>query len=130
MKTDEMPFPETPEEALDLIANIAVAFQKCRSDAFENFEGPVGDEARRQGVDAETFFAGLFPWIFGEQCLLPTLSKIAERGSIASQELFNILYICNRPENASLLNVWFLLHGDGILPDADLMKIMQIDWEM
>lgn len=107
----------TPEEAFAHVKRMSYAVQKSRSNAFEMYDGAK--------EDAEEFFEMLYPWFFGEKCILRAVEVVIERGSVTGQEFFNLMYLVDKPENRAMLDVYFLAAGQEPLPEPDIAWVME-----
>lgn len=71
------------KERLEVLEQIRYAFQRFRSVVLEN--------AEKNGT--ENHLPKLFPWVFGDKCLLPSIQKCLDQEYVSGQELYNFLYV-------------------------------------
>ena len=99
------------ESAIDLVRDLLVIAQKCRSNLLEG----MGDDELAQRV-----LADLHPWLFGPKCIVGPLSAYLTRveggAPITGAELYNWVTIANR-EPALLVGALALARD---LPEPDI----------
>lgn len=115
-------------EALEYVRQFRIAVQKCRSNIIEFWTGPAfdfpddGDIQRWiDGDSAEARICNeLYPWLFGEKCILRACAIVEDRGSIDAQEFYNLCWVAHRPEMFRLVGLLFTLWQADYLPEPDL----------
>ena len=77
------------EKAAQDLRHMMIAIQKYRANIAELWDGAFDDVLKQQ-----------WPWIWGEQCPLPALSKILDAydkdGTLAPADYFNMMTILHR----------------------------------
>lgn len=77
--------PITQKEAIEYLEKAVHAFQRARSIAMETY----GDAS----ADA---LAILEPWLFGNKCPLPHLTRAIDRGYVTPMEFYNFMIILEK----------------------------------
>ena len=108
----------TQAEALEVVRVMRFAAQKFRSGVTED----VGDDEVTERVVSD-----LYPWMFGELCILPTLMKIEETGQVEPSDWMNLLYIWNRPEMAQVYTLYVTVFNGPELPEGGARAFVELE---
>jgi hypothetical protein len=120
----------TEQEALTCVHHLGLAVQKIRSNCFESspmtHRGAVDQAEVRERE--ERFFEGMFPWFFGERCILRAVAVIEGKGTVSGQEFYNLMWVAHRDHEGFMLTVYGLASGiEFNFPEPDPAWIMGWD---
>lgn len=116
----------TEAEALAHVHQLGLVVQKIRSNCFESspmtHRGATTQEEVRERE--ERFFEGMFPWFFGDRCVLQAVAIVEGKGAITGGEFYNLMWIAHREHEGYMLSVYGLASGvDYEFPEPDLAWI-------
>jgi len=74
----------TQQEMRTTLENLRLAFQWFRSIVMETSDL------------SDAMLADMYPWIFGDKCLLPTIQKLLDRDRVSGMDFYNVMTVVHR----------------------------------
>ena len=119
------------EEALGHLREMIWALQRHRSIVMETL-GPSLDHSPDELCLTKELAAKMWPWVFGEKCPLPVLTKIIDDaetgGSLDPMDYYNMMFILDRfiPEVKVGIHAW---RGTWTIPEGPPSVSVLSGWE-
>lgn len=114
------------EEALGHVRNMLLACQKMRSNIYEVFNasdpfaetnGPTIERWTEDTMEGR-MSKEMHPWLFGEQCIMPTLANILDAGEIDGMTFYNLMWVA-QTDGMLGLNIVLVSTGRETLPEPE-----------